>query len=217
MGLIELLPTVKLGHKEIVSFYDDIAWRYDISEPIRHLARKKAFSLLRGIYENSPANFAIDIGTGTGESAKYLSKISNNLVLVDPSKNMLRVSSNKYLGEYNFSQMLVENLAFPQKTFDLALISFVIHHLPLELARHSIREAIRITKKHLLIVEPISLGRKVPIPGIQKLEAAVLDKSAYFQEFIEYGIDNLLGDMGIIIKAKIELAFGGALACLIEV
>ena len=217
MGRIELLPTVKLGHREIVSFYDDIAWRYDVSEPLRHLARKKAFSLLKEIYEQSPANFAIDIGTGTGESAKYLSKMSNNLVLVDPSKNMIRVANNKYLGEYNFAQMLIENLAFPQNTFDIVLISFVIHHLPLELARHSIREAMRITKKHLLIVEPISIGRKVPIPGIQKLEAAILDKSAYFQEFVEYGIDNLLGDMNIIIKAKVELAFGAALACLIEV
>ena len=75
----------------------------------------------------------LDVCTGTGETAAYLSKISQNsnqVYATDFSFPMVRLAKNKPEGkEIQFSISEIKNLPFPNDTFDLITISFATRNI----------------------------------------------------------------------------------------
>jgi ubiquinone/menaquinone biosynthesis C-methylase UbiE len=71
----------------------------------------------------------IDIGTGTGEIAEYISNCGNDVTSVDIAQHF------ETTAEYNFEFVLVkdESLPFEDTSFDIAISNFIGEHTPNQL------------------------------------------------------------------------------------
>ncbi len=80
-----------------------------------------------------PKGLILDIGAGTGLSAKYF----KNIILLDPSKEMLkRAKGKKVIAK-------AEKIPFPDKTFDAIISVTVLHHTDI---RKAVKEIKRVSK-----------------------------------------------------------------------
>ena len=75
----------------------------------------------------------LDVCTGTGETASYLSRISKNgnqVFATDFSLPMISLAKNKSENtQVNFSLSEIKNLPFPDNTFDIVTISFATRNI----------------------------------------------------------------------------------------
>ena len=94
----------------------------------------------------------LDIGCGTGSltlTAKRYAGPSGAVHGIDASPEMIDVARKKAdrLGsEVVFELGLIEQLAFPDATFDVVISRLVIHHLPADLQRRGFAEVFRVLK-----------------------------------------------------------------------
>lgn len=144
---------------KIQAMFSDIARRYDRANEIL------SFGLYKQWYKKlikaaSPKNYdkIIDLATGTGNLAIQFKKYDKTLDVygVDFSKNMLSIAQRKSQEEnLNISWISGDatNLAFPDKYFDLATISFGIRNV--SSIQDCLREMARVVKKEgkVLILE----------------------------------------------------------------
>ena len=83
-----------------------------------------------------PGDHVLDVGCGTGDlalAAKTAVGASGTVYGIDPSPEMIaraRRKADLNAMDVQFQTGVIEKLAFPDNEFDVALISFVIHHLP---------------------------------------------------------------------------------------
>jgi ubiquinone/menaquinone biosynthesis C-methylase UbiE len=73
----------------------------------------------------------IDIGTGAGALLPAIQRAAPSAVIVgiDRSEGMLRLARERHLGP--LALMDVQRLALPANRFDVAIVAFVLFHLPL--------------------------------------------------------------------------------------
>ena len=73
----------------------------------------------------------LDVGTGEGDFIAVLNEVfpKAQITGVDPNTDSLQEAAKKYPNVL-FTEMSGENLAFADKTFDVASISMALHHLP---------------------------------------------------------------------------------------
>jgi ubiquinone/menaquinone biosynthesis C-methylase UbiE len=73
----------------------------------------------------------LDVGTGEGDFIAVLNEVfpKAQITGVDPNTESLQEAAKKYPNVL-FTEMSGENLAFADKTFDVASISMALHHLP---------------------------------------------------------------------------------------
>lgn len=78
----------------------------------------------------SDANHVIDVGTGTGALLQVIQKRAPKATVlgVDRSEGMLRLAAEKYAGQLRV--MDVQSLDLADESFDVAVIAFVLFHLP---------------------------------------------------------------------------------------
>jgi demethylmenaquinone methyltransferase/2-methoxy-6-polyprenyl-1,4-benzoquinol methylase/phosphoethanolamine N-methyltransferase len=94
----------------------------------------------------------LDIGCGTGNltvTARRYAGPAGSVVGIDASPEMIDVARKKakrMRSDVNFELGLIEQLAFPDATFDVVISRLVIHHLPDELKRRGFAEAFRVLK-----------------------------------------------------------------------
>lgn len=86
---------------------------------------------LEKYFKNKNIEFALDVGTGTGDFIKVLHKVLQNVKItgVDPNKESLIEAKEKY-PDVDFRGMGAEKLEFQDNSFDVASISMALHHLP---------------------------------------------------------------------------------------
>jgi ubiquinone/menaquinone biosynthesis C-methylase UbiE len=79
---------------------------------------------------SSTTRSVVDIGTGAGALLPALKRAAPNAVIVgvDRSQGMLRLAKDKYSGP--LALMDVQNLALPGDRFQVAVVAFVLFHLP---------------------------------------------------------------------------------------
>ena len=72
----------------------------------------------------------VDIGTGAGALLPAIKRAAPNAVIVgvDRSQGMLRLAKDKHSGQ--LALMDVQNLALPANRFQVAVVAFVLFHLP---------------------------------------------------------------------------------------
>ncbi len=94
-----------------------------------------------------PEDRLLDIGCGYGEVALYLQNHGYGFVctvdIVDIRRHRL-----KRFQFYNGA-----DLPFIDDAFDACSISFVLHHVPNERKMHLLREAVRVTRRRLVVLE----------------------------------------------------------------
>jgi len=79
---------------------------------------------------SSTTRSIVDIGTGAGALLPAIKRAAPNAVIVgvDRSPGMLRLAKDKHSGQ--LALMDVQNLALPANRFQVAVVAFVLFHLP---------------------------------------------------------------------------------------
>jgi ubiquinone/menaquinone biosynthesis C-methylase UbiE len=104
--------------------YDRVAWRYDFLESPMEMM---AFSKLRKEMLADVSGKVLDVGTGTGKNLPYY-PAGVELVGIDISPKMLakaKTRAGKLGLDVDLQVMDVENLQFPDSTFDFIVVTFV--------------------------------------------------------------------------------------------
>lgn len=119
-------------NKTFMEYYDSIAKGYN---NLHEDEQRKKLELIK---ENlKPEGLMLDIGAGTGISAKYF----KNIILIDPSIEMLKQA------EGIRAVAKAENLPFKDKTFSTIISVTALHHTDIGKA---IKEIRRVSKKNCL-------------------------------------------------------------------
>lgn len=103
----------------------------------------------------------LDVGCGTGTLAlvaKARVGLTGRVYGVDPSRQMLAYARSQAAGRrlsVDFQLGVVEHLAFPDRSFDVVVCTWMIHHLPTDDQRQGLAEMARVLKPggRLLLVD----------------------------------------------------------------
>jgi SAM-dependent methyltransferase len=72
-------------------------------------------------------NNVLDIGCGPGNSSSLLSRVGANVTGIDFSPKMIKVAMSKY-PDITFQQADAEKIPMPEKSFDVVVSNYVVHH-----------------------------------------------------------------------------------------
>lgn len=96
----------------------------------------------------------LDMGCGTGR----FSGVTRNYTGIDVNGKFIEYAREKY--KKNFLAMDISKLNFPDKSFDKTVILETLHHVDDDTFIKAIKEANRVTKKLVVIAEPIVQSKK---------------------------------------------------------
>lgn len=132
-------------------------WRYDLHGwfsdifwfrgALRQFRRRTA--ALAGI---RPGDQVLDVGCGTGTLALEVQRRvgrAGRVVGIDPSSEQIARARAKAAWRnvpISFQIGVIEQLAFPDQTFDVVLSTLMMHHLPADLRRQGLAEIARVLK-----------------------------------------------------------------------
>lgn len=132
-------------------------WRYDLMEwfidtfmfrgQMRQL-RRRAADLAR----IQPGEQALDVGCGTGTLALIVRKRvgrAGHVAGVDPGTEQIARARSKAARRHlsiDFQVGVIEQLPFPDATFDVVFSTLMMHHLPAPLKRQGLAEIARVLK-----------------------------------------------------------------------
>lgn len=123
--------------------YDEIAENHS----------NKQDKIYRTFFSN---NKILDIACGRGDFMDYMkTKYSCNCIGLDISKNMILFASKKFSNhEYLIGNS--NNIPFADNSIDVVVLNNLIHHLPIEMQKKTIRESIRIAKRIVMINDTVN-------------------------------------------------------------
>jgi demethylmenaquinone methyltransferase/2-methoxy-6-polyprenyl-1,4-benzoquinol methylase/phosphoethanolamine N-methyltransferase len=99
-----------------------------------------------------PGDKVLDVGCGTGNltlTASRYAAPAGSIVGIDASPEMIGVAQKKVKSggsETVFEIGLIEQIAYPDASFDVVISRLVIHHLPDDLKRRGFAEMFRVLK-----------------------------------------------------------------------
>ncbi|GHO56865.1 class I SAM-dependent methyltransferase [Ktedonobacter robiniae] len=143
--------------KETKGLVGSGGWRYDLHEwltdifmfrgKVREL-RQKIVNLAR----IQPGETVLDVGCGTGtlvmEVARRVDRVGR-VVGVDPGHQQIvraRAKAARRDIPIEFQIGVIEQLAFPDQSFDVVFSTLMMHHLPAPLKRQGLAEIARVLK-----------------------------------------------------------------------
>jgi ubiquinone/menaquinone biosynthesis C-methylase UbiE len=135
---------------------------YDKLVGIISLGREKRFRRAAiDLVEIEAGMSILDVGCGTGSltiEARQQMGAEGMVAGLDPSSNMINLARQKAEKtglEIDFQVGVIEQINYPDKSFDLVLSSLMMHHLPGDLKGDGLQEVYRVLKPggRLLIVE----------------------------------------------------------------
>lgn len=108
-----------------------------------------------------PGEAVLDVGCGTGTLALVAKErvgATGRVTGIDPSAQLLaraRRKATRRSLEINFQPGVIEQLPFPDQSFDVVLSTLMMHHLPDDLKRQGLAEIARVLKPggRLLVVD----------------------------------------------------------------
>ncbi len=129
------------------------AWLYDYVVGFLSLGREQAMRRMTvDLARLQPGESVLDVGCGTGALTR-LTKVcvgdTGRVYGIDAAPQMIAVARRKATRRnlaIDFQVGLIEQLAFPDDSFDVVLSSLMMHHLPDELKRQGLIEIARVLK-----------------------------------------------------------------------
>lgn len=101
----------------------------------------------------------LDIGCGSGEFAADLSARGYRVVGIEPQESRV-AEARARCPECEFMVAGAEALPFADSSFDAAVMIYALHHVPVQLMRKALTEAVRCTAAAapLIVLEPLAEG-----------------------------------------------------------
>ncbi len=166
--------------RHVLYHYNRFAYLYDINEWIRSSTRQKAVQLS----DWRPGEKVLDLCTGTGTLARTFAAQGANVIGVDIARGMLKRAISKTRGmKTSWSEMDATQLAFPDDSFEVSVLSLVLHHMPVSVQLCVLAELRRVTRRCVVIIEP-----DIPIDPrwipLWTFVANVIDESEYMHEWV---------------------------------
>ena len=131
----------------------DWAWRYDLMVWLATLGRERALRhMIADLARLQPGETVLDVGCGTGTmalGAKQRVADTGRVFGIDPSAHMIARACRKAARRgltIDFQVDVIEQLAFPDRSFDVVLSTLMMHHLPDDLKRRGLAEIARVLK-----------------------------------------------------------------------
>lgn len=133
--------------------YDLLGWFHDTfsSRGTLRTLRQRTIRLA----QLQPGEQALDVGSGTGtlalEVARYLDP-SGSITGIDPGSQQIARARAKAArrtvpqAPIDFKVGVIEQLPFPDQTFDVVFSTLMMHHLPTPLKRQGLAEIARVLK-----------------------------------------------------------------------
>lgn len=198
---------------------------------VRYQGTSKIYDLLDIIYfknnEHNPRRALLDfinkqdvkildICTGTAANAIIIGMNNKNARItgIDKSPDMLRIANAKVklneLTNIDLLRMDATRTAFDDSSFDVIIISLVLHEVSSELARKIITEAKRVLKPEgkLLILEweePQNIYKRLKFYLIRKMEPVG------FERFLKMDMENYFKEFGLKITGLIHCDYSKVL------
>lgn len=107
------------------------------------------------------AKSVLEIGCGTGTRSAAIAKRCHFLEAIEPSLEALIIAKTKnQAGNIRYQQGDAQNLPFEDYTFDVAVFTLSLHHVPMGEMSKAITEAVRVTKRggYIVFLEPGNKG-----------------------------------------------------------
>ena len=129
------------------------ARRYDLLMWIATLGRERTFrQQMAQLAQLHPSEEVLDVGCGTGPLAiiaqGHVGR-AGRVVGIDPSRQMIaqaRRKAKRANRPVDFQVGVIEQLVFPDQSFDVVLSTFMLHHLPDDLKRQGLADIVRVLK-----------------------------------------------------------------------
>ncbi len=103
----------------------------------------------------------LDVGSGEGHLTRMMTKQGATVIGLECSPRQLeKAKSYPKVGTETFLSGVGEHPPFPEQSFDSVVYFNSLHHVPVELQKTALKEAVRVLKKDglLYISEPIAEG-----------------------------------------------------------
>jgi ubiquinone/menaquinone biosynthesis C-methylase UbiE len=160
-----------------------------------------------------PGESVLDVGCGTGALtmlARERVGASGKVYGIDAAPQMITVARRKAARHnlaIDFKVGLIEQLAFPDDSFDVVLSSLMMHHLPGELKRQGLTEIARVLKPggRLLILDFQSRQARRNPSGIKKHLRQHGGSHAFLAQLLHAGKD--LGGIQALPPVMREVGF----------
>jgi demethylmenaquinone methyltransferase/2-methoxy-6-polyprenyl-1,4-benzoquinol methylase len=202
----DAMTTLSVNHnfrRHILYYYNRFAPLYDLGEFVRRGTRQKAMSLSGW----QPGERVLDLCTGTGELALTFAAQGAPVIGVDIARGMLKRASAKSAGrDSTWLEMDATHLAFPDKSFEVSMLSLALHHMPEKVQLQVLSELCRVTRRRAVIVEPDVPVKPNWVPA-WKFVASVIDESEYMHEWAEQDFLGTCQVSGLNVEAVIESTF----------
>ncbi len=153
----------------------------------------------------------LDVATGTGKQAFAFAEKGYDVTGIDLSEAMLKIAKkkNRYKN-VRFEVADATDLPFTNNSFDVACVSFALHDMPLGIREKVLREIVRVTKPHgLIVIVDYALPRN-KIGSFLIYHFVRLYERKYYSKFIKSDLEELLQNSGIEITQKLSVLLGAA-------
>ena len=102
----------------------------------------------------------LEIGCGDGSRSVAIATRCQSLTSVEPDENKLKQALARKIPNATFKVELGEKLSFDDNSFDAAIFTLSLHHIPIEKMETAIDEAVRVTRKsgYIIFLEPTEDG-----------------------------------------------------------
>ncbi|HEX6290577.1 MAG TPA: methyltransferase domain-containing protein [Herpetosiphonaceae bacterium] len=132
-------------------------WRYDLHEWVidtclflgRGRALRQRTATLARLH---PGDQVLDVGCGTGTLALHVQRhvgSTGRVVGIDPGPEQIaraRAKATRHHVPIEFQIGVIEQLAFPDQTFDVVLSTLMMHHVPASRKQQGLAEIARVLK-----------------------------------------------------------------------
>jgi ubiquinone/menaquinone biosynthesis C-methylase UbiE len=210
------LPPYLVEHYDWAYLWPFSVWFFDHQPIINAILfgnyRRIMNETLR-LMDPAAAGRTLQIAAVYGELTPTIAKEVGDLHLIDAAKVQLRAARRKLraIGKHaTLTRMVAESLHYADKSFDTAVLFFLLHELPAASRRAALREAIRVLKPggQLLISEYGEYGRTHWLHRFPPFRAVLTWAEPFLGGFWNEDLSEVLGECAKQVGRGIELEAG---------
>jgi ubiquinone/menaquinone biosynthesis C-methylase UbiE len=210
------LPPYLVEHYDWAYLWPISVWFFDHQPIINAILfgnyRRIMNETLR-LMDAAAAGKTLQIAAVYGELTPAIAKEVDDLHLIDAARVQLRAARRKLhaIGKHaTLTRMVAESLDYADKTFDTAVLFFLLHELPAASRRAALREAIRVLKPggQLLISEYGEHGRTHWLHRFPPLRAVLTWAEPFLDGFWKENLSDVLHECAKQAGRGIELEAG---------